>query len=76
MKAAQKRALVRLAESLYRYRCVQCLSDLRQPKVIPEGVRCCRCGYLDTRRAVVFRKTPVPGGFRWVAEFAERTTTP
>jgi DNA-directed RNA polymerase subunit RPC12/RpoP len=71
MKSAQKRALVRLSESLYRFRCVECLSDLRQPKVTLEGVRCCYCGHLDTRRAVVLRKEPLPGGFRWVAELAK-----
>jgi len=71
MKAGRKRALEYLAEHSdeHHFRCPECLSDLRCPKVVPEGIRCLYCGHLDTRRPVVFRKQPTPGGFRWVADF-------
>jgi hypothetical protein len=71
MKAGQKRALDYFAEHFveHHYRCPECLSDLRRPKVVPEGIRCLYCVNLDTRRKIVIRKQPVRGGFRWVAEF-------
>lgn len=73
MKAGHGRALAELSrQELVRWRCPNCLEDVRYPAVTVSGIECPYCANVDTRRAVSISRRPTRSGFEWVARFEER----
>lgn len=72
MKAGHRRALRRLARALYRHRCPICVTDTRTPSIVPAGIVCLHCGWLDTSRDVVIDAVRTRSGFMWRAVLVDK----